>query len=68
MNEIHEDDDRFMVVRSLFKEEHPELLYGKIFTRIQFTPRNALLAPINHPAGARGSRQVTCAGGATDAS
>ena len=29
MNEIHEDDDRFMVVRSLFKEEHPELLHGK---------------------------------------
>jgi hypothetical protein len=29
MNEIHEDDDRFMVVRSLFKEKHPELLHGK---------------------------------------
>ncbi len=31
MNEIHEDDDRFMVLRSLFKEEHPELLHGKNF-------------------------------------
>ena len=31
MNEIHEDDDRFMVVRSLFKEKHPELLHGKDF-------------------------------------
>lgn len=31
MNEIHEDDDRFMVVRSLFKEEHPELLHGRDF-------------------------------------
>jgi len=29
MNEIHEDDDRYMVVRSLFKEKHPELLHGK---------------------------------------
>ena len=29
MNEIHEDDDRFMVVRSLFKEKHPELLHGE---------------------------------------
>ena len=29
MNEIHEDDDRFMVLRSLFKEKHPELLHGK---------------------------------------
>ena len=29
MNEIHEDDDRFMAVRSLFKEQHPELLHGK---------------------------------------
>ena len=29
MNEIHEDDDRFTVLRSLFKEEHPELLHGK---------------------------------------
>ena len=31
MNEIHEDDDRFMVVRSLFKEKHPELVHGKNF-------------------------------------
>ena len=31
MNEIHEDDDRFMVVRSLFKEQHHELLHGKNF-------------------------------------
>ena len=31
MNEIHEDDDRFMVLRSLFKEDHPELLHGKNF-------------------------------------
>ena len=29
MNEIHEDDDRFTVLRSLFKEAHPELLHGK---------------------------------------
>ena len=29
MNEIHEDDDRYMAVRSLFKEEHPELLHGR---------------------------------------
>ena len=29
MNEIHEDDDRFTVLRSLFKEEHPGLLHGK---------------------------------------
>ena len=29
MNEIHEDDDRYMAVRSLFKEQHPELLHGK---------------------------------------
>ena len=29
MNEIHEDDDRFTVLRSLFKEKHPELLHGK---------------------------------------
>lgn len=29
MNEIHEDDDRFMVVRSLFKEEHLDMLHGK---------------------------------------
>ncbi|MBI83235.1 MAG: hypothetical protein CMJ81_08575 [Planctomycetaceae bacterium] len=29
MNEIHEDDERFMALRSLFKQEHPELLHGK---------------------------------------
>ena len=29
MNEIHEDDDRFSVLRSLFKAAHPELLHGK---------------------------------------
>ena len=29
MNEIHEDDDRFMVLRSLFKEKHLDWLHGK---------------------------------------
>ncbi len=40
MNEIHEDDDRFMVLRSQFKDKHPELLHGK-----QFHPE-AVYAPI----------------------
>jgi|TARA_B100000809_G_C15047208_1_gene497679 hypothetical protein len=29
MNEIHEDDDRFMVLRSLFKEKHLDWLHGE---------------------------------------
>lgn len=29
MNEIHEDDERFNVLRSIFKEKHPELLHGE---------------------------------------
>ena len=29
MNEIHEDDDRFMVLRSRFKEKNPDLIHGK---------------------------------------
>lgn len=41
MNEIHEDDDRFMVVRSLFKEKHPELLHGKNYhPEAVYAPKN----------------------------
>jgi len=41
MNEIHEDDDRFMVVRSLFKEEHLDWLHGRNYhPEAVYAPKN----------------------------
>ena len=41
MNEIHEDDDRFMVLRSLFKEEHLDWLHGRNYhPEAVYAPKN----------------------------